>query len=45
VQEQCPPTAPECTPTVPEPDTLALIGISLLSGVAVGRKRLLGRIA
>ena len=44
VQQQCPPTAPECTPTVPEPGTLALIGISLLSGVAVSRKRLLGRI-
>jgi hypothetical protein len=38
VSQQCPPTAPECTPpTVPEPGTLALIGISLLSGVALRR--------
>lgn len=40
VPRECPPTAPECTPsTVPEPGTLALIGISLLSGVALRRSR------
>jgi hypothetical protein len=40
VPQECPPTAPECTPpTVPEPGTLALIGISLLSGVALRRSR------
>jgi PEP-CTERM motif-containing protein len=44
---ECTPTTPGCDPppTVPEPGTLALIGISLLSGVAVGRKRRMDRVA
>lgn len=40
VPQECPPTTPGCTPTVPEPGTLALIGVSLLSGVAISRRRL-----
>jgi hypothetical protein len=37
--QECLPTTPGCTPSVPEPGTLALIGVSLLSGLALRRKR------
>ena len=40
----CNPATQICTPTVPEPGTLALIGASLLSGVLVGTRRKQGRI-
>lgn len=37
-QGDCNPATQVCTPTVPEPGTLALIGASLLSGVALRRR-------
>ncbi|HET8875963.1 MAG TPA: PEP-CTERM sorting domain-containing protein [Casimicrobiaceae bacterium] len=39
VAQECLPTTPGCTPSVPEPGTLALIGVSLLSGLAFKRRR------
>ena len=40
----CNPATQVCTPTVPEPGTLALIGVSLLSGVMVRLRRRPGRL-
>ena len=37
--QECLPTTPGCIPSVPEPGTLALIGVSLLSGLALRRRR------
>jgi hypothetical protein len=39
VAQECLPTAPGCTPSVPEPGTLALIGVSPLAGLAFTRRR------
>jgi PEP-CTERM motif-containing protein len=38
-QQDCTPGAPECTPTVPEPGTLALLGVALAGGLATARRR------
>ena len=39
VTDPCTPGAPECTPSVPEPGTLALLGIALVGGFASARRR------
>lgn len=39
IPDTCPPTAPECNPTVPEPGTLALGGLALTVMAALRRRK------